>query len=389
MADGLAVALIVLILSVGVTGCDSCRQETVDALASRPFLHDPVSATAVSRHHRIEGLEDIVRVYGNAADYERWCALDIHGRAFCWYYPDSHRLPIPYSEPERGSVLKGIEEMSFGFRNMCARLESGALYCWGSMEICEPDHDWDCDGHPYEIDLQSFVGDEPVLLAGSALGIRDVSSWDNTACAVTEKDIRCWGYRPYWRWHSKDPGRDLLEPTIVSRSRGISEIFLDDTTGIDGGNRTCALTQEGVFSCWADSLPEDEPPTLWKLEDVEQVAVGTGTWCARKADGTVMWWKTTACDKFRHVKDAPGPERVLDLPPVSHVSTSLDQSCAVLEDGRVMCWRYVARDGKAGCEVEGPDEVTGLTDVAGVAVTNYGICAWHENGSVSCLDGEG
>ena len=247
--------------------------------------------------------------------------------------------------------------VSAGDTHTCAVIDGGDVKCWGDQQWGELGYGLDLDSLPgADLSLPSTspfvnVGD-PVaeILAGSAY-----------TCALTEqKSLRCWG------WGSGGTlGVDVIDPSGTIGLNDVPADYAPIDFGIAiqdfavGGTATCVLLEGGNIVCFGTS---------------QHGQLGYG--------GVALGYNV----------NAPPNSDAVDLGgPAIQVSTGLDHTCAVLENGDVLCWGLGALLGYGDTDDVGDDEVpadVGPVDLGGPAVQvscgDYHTCALLETGDVVC-----
>lgn len=194
---------------------------------------------------------------------------------------------------------------------------------------------------------------------------------------------------------------------------------------------TCAVRSDGTLWCWGLNdrgqlarAPQDSagqcavrgssPPSSRPCDtrarratgftDVTDVAVGNGTTCALRRDGSVWCWGLNDAGELgqgRPSGDAsPTPVRV-PIPAARHVALGAFHACAVLTDGSVRCWgsnkfaqagvaldaspaRCDEGDGTLSPCAPSPVAVAGITNARAVSLGRWHSCALLEDRSVRC-----
>ena len=138
-----------------------------------------------------------------------------------------------------------------------------------------------------------------------------------------------------------------------------------------GDDNTCAVTREGVATCWGSNafgqIGDDSTPSaliprkVGVLAPVERIAVGGGHACAtERGDGTLYCWGDNAHGQlgvFNGPETSPVPIRTnglvtSNLTGVSAIAAGSNHTCAIV-DGSALCWGQ-GDDGQLGDEVIGP-----------------------------------
>jgi alpha-tubulin suppressor-like RCC1 family protein len=184
-----------------------------------------------------------------------------------------------------------------------------------------------------------------------------------------------------------------------------------------GGFHTCALRNDGRVLCWGlntsgqlgvnTNLGASTANTVPALVDnsalgfVRQLALGSDHSCALRDDGRVLCWGSTLRGKLGNsnnaATDTPDPEPTLidnsALGIVQQVAVGTDHSCALREDGRVLCWggNYRGQLGNSvNIDTVTPNPAPTLVDngelgtVRRLAIGNFHSCALRDDGRVLC-----
>ncbi|MDO9398002.1 MAG: hypothetical protein Q7T71_15770 [Herbiconiux sp.] len=161
-------------------------------------------------------------------------------------------------------------------------------------------------------------------------------------------------------------------------------LLLDATVSCTGRG---AEGQLGYGSTVAAQFPQEVA-----LPNVTKVATGVVTACAIHDAGLVSCWgdgsRGQLGDGQLRQTPTPSPVAVPGLSGIVDIDVGDSHVCAVRNDGRVLCWGDTA-DGKLGdgstAAITIPKTtVTGLTNVATIAVGDRHSCAMKRDGSVWC-----
>lgn len=174
-----------------------------------------------------------------------------------------------------------------------------------------------------------------------------------------------------------------------------------------GDSFTCALFDLGGVKCWGksftgargvDSPRIREMPSVFPGygSGVKSIYAGKGHACVQLQDGAVECWGNNVTGQLAGQDSSlpvPTPVRVSNLGNVAKLSLSVNTTCALRDDGDVLCWGSGDNGGLgndknygSGDEVvEAPTFVKGLngkvTDIVG---TDNGHCVLIETGEVEC-----
>ncbi len=285
---------------------------------------------------------------------------------------------------------------------------SGSDDCGNGMvdepEICDDGNQDDGDG------CQADCTRTPILSFGPG-------KWH--VCALFEGgNLKCWGMS----WEGRlgygdiDDIGDNESPSAVG--------FVDvgaPVKQVGGGEKhTCVVLESNEVKCWGDgefgqhgyghtnSLADDdnELPSTYGAVDlggvaVSQLAVGFNHVCVAHEDGSVRCWGDNAAGQlgYGHTtvigdNEVPGAVSAVNVGGNARaIAAGFTHSCAVLEDGSLVCWGDGA-DGKLGygnLNTIGDDELpnaAGAVDVGGpvdhVVLGGTRTCAKLQDGTIRC-----
>ncbi len=186
----------------------------------------------------VSGLASGVRAIAAASFHT--CVLTGGGGVECWGMSSqgqlgngttaSSRVPVAVSGLE-----SGVRAIFTGFWHTCAVMTGGALKCWGV----------DADGEFG--DGRTTNSSVPVEVRGLASGLRAFTGGGSHTCALTaEGKIDCWGDNGLGQL-GDGTTRDSSVPVEV---RGLTDANTAITAGL---GHTCALSSDGLVTCWGDN----------------------------------------------------------------------------------------------------------------------------------------
>ncbi len=325
--------------------------------------------------------------------------------------------PVPVSG--LGDAAISIEG---GNQNTCAVTSAGSVKCWGNVP-----------GLDYPNGPED--GTVPRVIPGLESGALSVSltgdAGGGTACAVmADGGVKCWGNNLYGQLGD---GTRTYSHTPV------------DVVGLDGRalwavarwGHTCALLESGEVQCWGSNqwgqmgIGQDagcDPQNGGSLDchhtaPVTVDALGsnvtaiTGGWahmCALVGSGGVKCWGLNNTAQIGDGTVEP-PDGMLDVSDIRYTPTDVvgldsgveqvdafsEHTCAVLDNGNVMCWGYNehAQLGDGGGVPCGNGRTEDLCQPTPVGVAGLGgsaahvaagvnhSCALLENGGMQCWGG--
>jgi alpha-tubulin suppressor-like RCC1 family protein len=345
-----------------------------------------------------------------AAGYTHTCAAVRGDRPRCWganaggqlgsgLLPEGGADLRPSNAPRVvaiGVPMTGVS--AGGFINAdhpfsCAHTASGAVWCWGSDDL----------GQRGRGDAGADAAPPAVPAPAVASSAADVQSGGAHSCARHgDGGVSCWGYSEYGQLGRTVTSFDAKPEMVALRSpsKHISA----------GGFHTCALLADETIDCWgannlgqlgrsdaAGSTPTPGPVS--GLAGAVDVSAGYAHSCAVLTGGTVLCFGWDAFGQLGRgavVGASPTAAAVL-LPPgrrAAKVCAGYGHSCALLQNGQVMCWGQNDKGQLGSGTVAGtsitpsqsatPLLVDGLTDAHAIACGGHHTCALVANGHAVC-----
>ncbi len=280
--------------------------------------------------------------------------------------------------------MRGIASVAAGFDFTCALTTGGGVKCWGV-------------GHDGQLgdgttQARSLPGD----VTGLTEGVVAIAAGYQHACAITGSgSVKCWG--------ANDRGQ-LGDGTTTNRTTpvdafglgsGVAALSLDR---FSTSRHACALTADGGVKCWGvnDQGELGDGTTITRTLPVDvrglpgratAIATGLNHSCALMADGRVMCWGRGAMLGNDAFENSLTPVEVGGLSGVTGIAAGLQHTCVLMRGG-VKCWganfHGELGDGTQRSH-DTPMDVSGLTSgvVAIATGTNY-TCALTEGGGLKC-----
>lgn len=236
----------------------------------------------------VQSLSDVSAL---AAGSSHTCAL-VSGGVKCWGGNSRGQLgdgtTDSRSSPTNVSDLSsGVTSISAGYDHTCARLDSGAVKCWGANTSGQLG-----DG------TQGTDRLTPVSVSGISSGTTFISVGRGHTCAVVSGAAKCWGDNYYGQLGNGESGSGQSSPIPVS----VSDLTSGVASIVAGGGHTCGILDSGALKCWGNNFD------------------------GQVGDGTVAGAHTTATD-------------VIDLSTgVSSVTLGSDHTCVMVSDQTFRCW---------------------------------------------------
>jgi alpha-tubulin suppressor-like RCC1 family protein len=255
-----------------------------------------------------------------------------------------------------------VDSVSLGARFGCAALGDQTVWCWGrndesqlgyeSSDLC-PERV--SNGQTRAVACHMY----PLQVPGLA-GATAVSAGGAHACAVlTTGELRCWG--------SNTRGQLGNGSALPSRAP-VTVAGLPAVTSLaSGAGHTCAVVAGGQVFCWGandrgqlgvEAAPDQcgaegatapcarSPVLVTEVADAVEVVAGDAHTCVRTAGGSVQCWGTNTDAQLgagtAGAMPAPRPRTVRvgasSLRGVRALAAGGDHTCALRDDGAVLCW---------------------------------------------------
>jgi alpha-tubulin suppressor-like RCC1 family protein len=316
------------------------------------------------------------------------CADLNDGTARCWGYNSDGELgnggTANSLTPVVVSGLAGASSLAGGAYNTCAAMVDGTARCWGTNSLG-----------------QLGIG-SPVLSAvpQAVSGLAGVASltatFSHTCVVLSDGTARCWGENVDGELGDGTTSNYSATPVVVSGLTGVASLAT-------GAYHTCAALSDGTVKCWGDNQPGLQPLGLGNgnlagtstpvavpgLTGIISLAASVDDTCAVRNDGTAWCWGQNFSGQLGNGSTAPSltPAIVPGLTNVASIAMGQEHTCAALTDGSVECWgdNYYGELGN-GMTTSSltPVVVPGLTGVASLAASSVGTCAALVDGTVQC-----
>jgi alpha-tubulin suppressor-like RCC1 family protein len=245
-----------------------------------------------------------------------------------------------------------VVQISAGGAHTCARLQGGALRCWGNGALGRL-------GYGNEDDIgddeaPAIAGDVPVGAAVTFVG-----AGSGHTCAVLESGgVRCWGFGFGGRLgqgNLDDIGDDETPASVATVP--LPGRFLDMSLGA----HSCVRDAVGDVYCWGgnlygqlglghtDDIGDDEPPSMAPVlvgDAVVAMSSGGDHNCVVTKAGTVRCWGRGEDGRLGYlatsnVGDDELPTATGDVSVggiALGIAGGFRHSCAILDTGAVRCW---------------------------------------------------
>jgi Regulator of chromosome condensation (RCC1) repeat len=281
----------------------------------------------------------------------------------------------------------------------CARLEDGEIFCWGPRSCSEfrlkiaglgdAKKDIYPKRRPQVDSPLMFSGDNNYILTsfctltrksevkctieksdGGERSVFDFTAVESGAASITggaylscalmkDRSVVCWGrngignFDEYRTLVLKDRENLGMEHRVrIAVAKGIDDAV--QVSASTNGHHVCAVVAGGSVKCWGEGSfgkigngKTDEhggiyysPVAVKGISDAVSVSAGNNHSCAVLSDGRVMCWGENKDGQLGNGRkiNSNVPVKVVGIYNALDVSSGYDHTCAVLKNGQVKCW---------------------------------------------------
>jgi alpha-tubulin suppressor-like RCC1 family protein len=278
-----------------------------------------------ARPQLVPGLSNAVEIATGAS---HGCARQSTGTVSCW--GDNRTLALGVEEfppdvsPIRANAapvpgMVDVIQVASGRSHSCARIKSGAVFCWGRYVEAETAH---LPGQPtrfagfnaFDLKAGGYVtcarysttpmlkclsgADTDYQVVGSTMnneGIVQLSVAAERLCTLKASGaVYCWGMAPLG---DGNPAEYNPNPVLVSGLTDVADV-------VAGGGATCIRQNSGAVYCWGQNWRGEaglgtvgtrvDRPTRVPDLNASAVVAGTSHMCAIEVAGTVKCWGDNA-----------------------------------------------------------------------------------------------
>jgi alpha-tubulin suppressor-like RCC1 family protein len=343
------------------------------------------------------------------------CALLSTGAVRCWGRPLAYGNTNTIGDNETPAAAGDVPfggtavQLVSGSDHTCVLLDRGAVRCWGRNFNGQLGY-----GHMNTIgdnEMPATAGD--VSLGGVPVQI--TAGGAHTCARLETGAVRCWGYGAQGQLgygNTNNIGDDEMPASAGDVPLGGTAVRIES-----GGNQTCALLDTGAVRCWGRNssgelgyghqrnIGDDETPA--SAGDVQiggpviRLALQGSSACALLDTGALRCWGYALDGQLGYgnitqIGDNEVPASAGDVPlggSAMEVAVGGAHTCAILDTGAVRCWgsSQFGQLGYANTDTIGDNETpasAGNVLLGGaalrIALGGSFSCALLDTGGVRC-----
>jgi alpha-tubulin suppressor-like RCC1 family protein len=320
------------------------------------------------------------------------CVVLNSGQISCWGRGGGGQLGNGETSNQASPVLTktlgpSVSSISAGGDHSCALLGNGSVACWGAGRV----GDGRANGSSVPVLVSSF---------GAGRTAVQISSGNQGSCAILDNgSVSCWGY-------GDNLGNGFVSfvpsPTLTG-DLGAGRTAVDLSLG---GGHSCAVLDNGSVSCWGVNLygqlgdatmgTGDPKPSLTGSFGAGRTAVSVTTGidhsCALLDNGSVSCWGQNEYGQLgtgdRVAMSSPTLIAPFDSGRTAvDVSAGRSHTCALLDNGQVSCWGQGSLGHGSIGSSNVPLTIThsgGISNAVSISAGYEHSCAALSNGSAMC-----
>lgn len=275
------------------------------------------------------------------------CALKVGGALHCWGQKNWGKLGNGGQADAAQPVVitvggdLTIAAVAVGAEHTCAVATSGQLYCWGR----------NTDG---QLGIGTTTYSPTPVRVGSATDWSRIAAGMRHSCGVkTDGTLHCWGQNRLAQLGmvTSTTPQAFMAPEWIPTQVGIGTSWAEVAAF---GDHTCALKKAGTIFCWGrsylagttgdgpthatEATADVEPQHVGASDGFEQIGVGEGHACARKAGRILCWGANLHGATGLGTTGLRTTAKPLGLGKVDTLSAGSEHACAIDDQGQLFCW---------------------------------------------------
>jgi alpha-tubulin suppressor-like RCC1 family protein len=270
------------------------------------------------------------------------CVVRSDATVACWGRNSDGQLGdgtnVSHSTPAPVVGLAGVAEvaasehmLNIGKGHTCARLYSGAVYCWGANE-----------GGQLGNNSAVVSSSTPVPVSGLTDAVEIAVGLGASCARRANGAVVCWGGN----------SRAQLGNGTTTGSREPSAVLLDPADAVEltgAGGHFCVRRTGGAVACWGPNgygelgngtaLTSPRAVAVIGLDDATNLTAGVNHTCARRSTNTAVCWGRNLEGQLGDGTTTPRwtPTPADDFGPVIALAGARYHTCALRSDRSIQC----------------------------------------------------
>jgi hypothetical protein len=270
------------------------------------------------------------------------CARADSGNVYCWGDNGEGQLgvgtgasdPVLAPAPVRVTAAPAARALGAGGAHACLAAYDDSVYCWG-------------DNGDRQIAAEAADPQPTPFQVPDVTQVVEVAAGDQHSCGILDdSSVWCWGSNAFGQLGRGDePALDRLDlPAPVDGLLAVAAIRLGD-------QHSCALLNDSSLFCWGTNVAgsvgngsDDNALAPIRILDGVTAVASSGDakhTCAARVDETLWCWGSNDSGQLgaepSHLVRSGTPIQV-PLSSVKRVGAGAHHSCAVTADGSLWCW---------------------------------------------------
>lgn len=282
------------------------------------------------------------------------------------------------------NATAAMPTLAAGASHSCGLADSGAVYCWGDNSFGQLG-----DGGTATTALPVKVVGLPIAASGIAAGR------DSTCAMLEDRSVWCWGANGVGQL-----GRGTVDlPAAVAHPVPEPVVGVGNAARISGVDRTyCITAYDQMARCWGENdqgeignpaagSPQVLPIEVAGLTNVRAVSTGLNHSCAMLNDGTARCWGDNANgvlgDGTTNQSNVPVTVGGLTIGATIYAGGS--STCATVGVGTAKCWGAagLVGDGTGSASLT-PRDVPGIAGAPMLGGSALNNCAVNGGQTLAC-----
>lgn len=275
-----------------------------------------------------------------------------------------------------------VVDVAMGYQHTCARLNTGAIKCWG--------------GNSYgSLGIGSTTSVTTPTIVSPGTNFTSLTAGSHSSCAITNGNtVKCWGYNGYGELGD---GTYTQRTSPITVDSGVSYKKVNLGGSENGGYTTCGITSTDDLKCWGDNNygqfgdgttnPSLTPVAVHAGTKYKDLSIGGLFACAITSTDSLQCWGTNWNGELGDgtYNDSTVPLNIDVGTTYAVVSAGGYHACAITKTGILKCWGYGAALGTGDTNDRlTPAIIDPGTSYSWISAGEMGACGVTTAGVLKC-----